>query len=556
MERSHLRSAFGLLPCCTRRQQGRHDGRARRTPTALAHAQGGVHAKLVEESTRVAFRLDLLSLEELSSILLRLHGNEALPVAVCCRGIGRLLADDSVIWTSFLRQEFHVVAVVQKGNIARYRTLFSRKRSRSIEWRHVPVLDGPENLSANPHMFCWHGHVFILGGWNWGGYAHDLLASKVAAPLAFRRIDVSGSPPPDSYHAAVAILRDETIEAEVADSSLASNALRVLLTGGYLFNGHHGESNRYGILEIQIDEGGGVQARWINSGEMPARANHSATFVPPSAAGGNFPKGYVLLLGGIQAHCTTESADILDLSTFEILRGTDLRHHGWSARNSHSATLIRQEDGTPAIEVLGGGTGDGRNGNSPRGGRDCDEVFLIRGLENAELQMLLAPGTGPSVGRGHIACRLPCTNTILAVGGGYPASVRAVAYIDGCPHLPDPVGDYGPAPRTGGCGCVLPDGTILVFGGHDHFERTRDASVWAARVDEGQSSFFDRLDVHSHQDMLRGQSDDSSGDSSLNRMQPDLAHLADSEGLEEVDPHIFAMPDFVGTSSEDSGDSD
>jgi len=428
-----------------------------------------------------------------------------------------------------------------------YSTLSSRKRCRKIEWRRVPVHNGPGNLSAQPHMFHWRGHVFLLGGWNWEGYTHDLLACKVAVPLAFHRINVSGSPPPDTYHAAVAILRDEAFEADTAHSSHASCSLRVLLTGGYLFNGHQQESNRYGILEVQVDEGDEVQAVWTNGGEMPARANHSSTFVPASIAGEAFPKGYVLLLGGIQRHCTTGSADILDLSTFEIHPFAFPSHSIWNARNSHSATLTRQEDGTHAIEVLGGGTGDGRNGNSPRGGRDCDEVFLIRGLENALLQMHPAPGTGPSVGRGHIACRLPCTDTILAVGGGYPARNRAVAYIDGCSHLPDTVGDNMPGPRTMGCGCVLPDGTMLVFGGHDHFEMTHDASDWAARVDEGQSAFFDQLDGHPGPWDVGGRTPswqgDHSGDSSIG--EDDLA------SLEEVDPDILAVPDFTS-----SGDSD
>ena len=68
-----------------------------------------------------------------------------------------------------------------------------------------------------------------------------------------------------------------------------------------------------------------VRARWLKTGEMMPRSNHSATYVPPKVAGCTFPSGYVLAFGGNTNGSVSSSLDLLDLSSLTWVEKHKLR---------------------------------------------------------------------------------------------------------------------------------------------------------------------------------------------------------------------------------------
>ncbi|CAJ1427662.1 unnamed protein product [Effrenium voratum] len=426
-----------------------------------------------------------LSQEVLAAVLHSLQGLEVLAkLGPASRSLRLLLQDEHAetsLWPGFLKQEFPELE--RPGFAEAYRQLTARRLCRSIEWRQVPSR-GLGQREGSPGMFQRRGQVFVFGGWGYGPMKDLHVANlkdvqNVQDVLNFREVPIRGAGPFASYEAKTTVLDDE-------DSD--SDSFRVLVTGGWRHGGYCEESNMYGIMEINFEEAA-VTARWLKVGEMVPRANHTATFVPPSIAGDAFPQGYVVVFGGCIDGQASNCLELLDLSSMQWLEpaasGETPR-----PRNSHSATLVRDADfGVlgPAILVAGGGTGDGSNGGPPRGGRDLQDAFWLRlrgGLDLDGLGLRWAPAAVPGAGRGHVAARLAGTSTVVFLGGGKPP----------LPQARSTGGDLEAPGRAFGGGCSLPMGCVLVYGGW-HPSRGTFGDIWAAGVDDlaRNSEFFQAL---------------------------------------------------------------
>lgn len=228
-------------------------------------------------------------------------------------------------------------------------------------------------------------------------------------------------------------------------------------------------------------------ARWTHVGQMRPRSNHTATFIPPSAAGTQYLQGYVFVFGGTMAGHTVNTVDVLDLETFTWDANKACHGEVPTPRNSHSAMLLATPHG-PRVLVAGGGTGDRSNGGPPRGGTDLSDASW---LDPRTFTWEPAAAGSSLLGRGHVAVDL--CGTAALVGGGRSPSLQCTAFSagirleSGCGRwdveaLTGVAGASLPQPRVFGGGCTLPDGTLLMFGGWHPWRGTSD-ELWAAHVD-------------------------------------------------------------------------
>eukprot|EP00438_Fugacium_kawagutii_P018330 Skav212479 [mRNA] locus=scaffold385:407012:408583:- [translate_table: standard] len=367
-----------------------------------------------------------------------------------------------------------------------YRQLIQRQLCNSIEWRQVPV--PRSNLGAregSPGVFYRNGCVFVFGGWGFGPM-RDLHVAALQAPMHFREVRIQGTGPDPTYEAKTTVLEDDAME--------EARVFKVIVTGGWRHGGYYEESGMYGIMEIECGDGD-VKARWLRTGSMTPRANHSATYVPPRIAGHLYPNGYLVVFGGCVNGGNSNAMSLLDLSSYHWSEMEAIG--GPRPQNSHSATLV--QSATPAILFLGGGGGDDSNGGPPRGGHDfVASKYWLCGLEGANFRWEKHDATVEHLGgRGHVAVRLSGTSTTVVMGGGRPPLHRACAVSTDvrshCERLLRPVGKV-PAARAFGGGCALPDGLALVYGGWHPCKGTF-ADVWVACFDDigRNSAFFKEL---------------------------------------------------------------
>ena len=244
---------------------------------------------------------------------------------------------------------------------------------------------------------------------------------------------------------------------------------------------------------------------------MMPRANHSATYVPPSIAGDSYPDGYLLVFGGCVNGASSNAMSLLDFSNYQWTefdtRTVAAMPFSPEPQNSHSATLLCNKRMEHRILFLGGGSGDDRNGGPPRGGRDFASEYWLRGLEGAQFRWERSGGHGGGLGgRGHVAVKL-CTDTVVMLGGGKPPLQRASAINCEAQGPQDPQAasensrlleskTKGPAARAFGGGCTLPDGLAMVYGGWHPCKGTF-GDVWVACFDDigRNSAFFQQLPV-------------------------------------------------------------
>ena len=248
---------------------------------------------------------------------------------------------------------------------------------------------------------------------------------------------------------------------------------------------------------------------------MKPRSNHSATYVPPRIAGPAFPSGYVLVFGGNWNGRVCSSLDLLDLSTWTWMENISCDGDPPQARNSHSATLLRCQDGD-GILIIGGGSGDERNGGPPRGGQDlsgvdCGATWLL-GLDGFPQFRWKRQALACEVhGRGHVAARLSGTDTVVLVSGGRSPSSHCTAIASTHQARMESMGhSVAPVAVAFGGGCSLPNGMILVYGGWNPRHGTY-TSFWTACVDEvgSKSDFFQKLENHEPEAEHESSDDDS-----------------------------------------------
>ena len=262
----------------------------------------------------------------------------------------------------------------------------------------------------------------------------------------------------------------------------------------------------YGIMEIDCRDGA-VKARWVRTGSQMPRANHSATYVPPSIAGHLYPDGYLLVFGGCVNGTNSNAMSLLDFSNYHWTE-IDMGASSPEPQNSHSATLVSCTVGSNgskkleyAILILGGGGGDASNGGPPRGGRDfvASEYWLC-GLEGAQFRWEAHQSSVGPGGRGHVAVRLSGTDTVVMMGGGRPPLQRTCAVTTGISGITGnrarvlECKTKGPAARAFGGGCALPGGLAMVYGGWHPCKGTF-SDVWVACFDDigRNSAFFQQL---------------------------------------------------------------
>jgi len=460
-----------------------------------------------------------LSDEVHSSVLLCLRGSETPRLAAVSKSLSQLVIGDGAdgLWRELCLQEFVGVArsdaLARSSPLAVYRSLLSRERSQAFEWRRVPCTHRLGTREGSPAVFEVRGHLFVFGGWGHGPMC-DLHGGKLEAPLVLRSIPMGGEGRPRAtYEAKVTVLEDF---AGIGTQD-SSGPVKVIVTGGYLMGGYHGESDRYSVFQIEFSDDG-PQATWLRSGTMLARSNHTATFVPPRLAGDSYPEGYLLVFGGNTMGRATNDIDVLDLQTFTWERSVTVLGETPDPRNSHSATLVRTQSHGEAILVVGGGDGADRNGGPPRGGGDLGDSFWLMNLRGAtSLRWVSSTGSiaPPAVpGRGHVACRLAGTDSVVTVGGGRPPQSQIACFVQGAPHTVARLGLSGPSSRAFGGGCCLVDGTVILYGGW-HPRGGTFGDIWAGRISGdtlGRGDFFAKLPEQSEVSQQNNDEDDSSED--------------------------------------------
>lgn len=473
-------------------QQGKSEGE-------VALATAGSH-------TRSSGLRDL-SEEVLSSVFRCLRATEVLTsLEPCSKFLQSILGEPDSLWTAFLAQEFpgegrSLQSCADKAPKWLYRQLIQRRLCDNVEWRQVPL--PRSNLGAregSPGVFYKHGYVFIFGGWGFGPM-RDLHVAALQTPMHFQEVMVQGSGPAPTYEAKTTVLED----AKELDGD-NSGVFRVIVTGGWRHGGYYEESGMYGIMEIDCRDGA-VKARWVRTGSQMPRANHSATYVPPSIAGHLYPDGYLLVFGGCVNGTNSNAMSLLDFSNYHWTE-IDMGASSPEPQNSHSATLVSCTVGSNgskkleyAILILGGGGGDASNGGPPRGGRDfvASEYWLC-GLEGAQFRWEAHQSSVGPGGRGHVAVRLSGTDTVVMMGGGRPPLQRTCAVTTGISGI---TGNHarvlecktkGPAARAFGGGCALPGGLAMVYGGWHPCKGTF-SDVWVACFDDigRNSAFFQQL---------------------------------------------------------------
>eukprot|EP00930_Biecheleria_cincta_P027071 TRINITY_DN19020_c0_g1_i1.p1 TRINITY_DN19020_c0_g1~~TRINITY_DN19020_c0_g1_i1.p1 ORF type:complete len:299 (+),score=50.13 TRINITY_DN19020_c0_g1_i1:267-1163(+) len=243
-----------------------------------------------------------------------------------------------------------------------------------------------------------------------------------------------------------------------------------------------------------------------------------------------------------------------------------------SPRNSHSATLLQVPFLGDAVLIVGGGTGCESNGGPPRGGRDLTDSWWLSGLESGgPFKWTRAPndaGRPVAAGRGHVACRLDGTGTILTVGGGLPprnmcvafdAAKGGLAYGGDC-HVVEMERQAAPYPRAFGGGCALPGGSVLIYGGwHPRFGTFRD--VWIGHVGSAETELFKQVPEIAVQETLpqdddiwqaENEEDDSDDLDEDEEEEIDAGAVSDEEGGQRIAfEDIVALTEEMETSDED-----
>lgn len=455
------------------------------------------------------------------SALLCLWGNEAAIAMTSAAPIFRTLLAEEKLWKQFVCQEFPTHPNEHDmSSRDLYRVLHKRQRCKTLKWKKLPCTHRLGQREGSPGMFARHGHLFVFGGWGHGPES-DLHVGRLELPMTLSEVHIQGNPPPRTYEQKVTVLDDDAgipgrqagsseeameEQADVAEQNVEEHVVRVLVTGGYKYGGYHGESDRYGVLKIHMLPGAMPQAAWEHSGQMPCKlSNHSATFVPARVAGPSFPDGYLLIFGGNDDGDVTNGLHVLDIATFKwvdifVQPGSPEP----SPRNSHSATLLQVPFLGDAILVVGGGTGCSGNGGPPRGGRDLTDSWWLSGLTGAgPFRWTRAPqgdGNPIAAGRGHVACRLDGTGTVLTVGGGLPPRNMCVAFdlakggltFGGESHVAESVTAASPQPRAFGGGCSLPGGSVLIYGGW-HPAMGTFGDLWLGHADGAETQLFKDL---------------------------------------------------------------
>jgi len=457
------------------------------------------------------------------SVLLCLWGNEAAAAMTAAAPLFQRLLAEEKLWKQFACQEFPTLPSQHSGmSRDSYRILHERQRCKALKWKRLPCHHRMGSREGSPGMFARHGHLFVFGGWGHGP-VRDLHVGKLTLPICLYEVPILGNPPPATYEMKVTVLDDDAaipgrqVEAGECDEEAAAttcqqqeeqeeHVIRVVVSGGYKYGGYHGESGGYGVIKIRMPPGQTPCAEWERVGQMPRElSNHSATFVPPRTAGPNFPAGYLLLFGGNDSGDVSNSIDLLDLATFKWVDAyIDVQSPLPSPRNSHSATLLQVPFLGDAVLVVGGGTGCSRNGSPPRGGHDLTDSWWLSGLTNGgPFRWTRAPqghGNPIAAGRGHVACRLDGTGTVLTIGGGLPPRNMCVAFdlakggltFGGECHVVECATAACPRPRAFGAGCALPGGSVLVYGGW-HPSGGTFSDFWLGHADRAETELFKEL---------------------------------------------------------------
>lgn len=484
-----------------------------------ASIQSAPEAEAAPLHTAVVPRFVDLSEDVHEATLLCLWGSQAAAATAAAARVFRGLLADDTLWKQFVCQEFPTRPDQADGSYQDlYKKLHERQCSKSLKWKRLPCDHDIGSREGSPGVFARHGYLFVFGGWG-NGPESDLHVGKLSVPLKLNEVRIAGSPPPATYEAKVTVLDDDagipgrqagTCE-DIEDNTVQTgeevedHVIRVLVSGGYLYGGYYGESDRYGLLEVHVTSNQ-VRAKWVHTGQMPSdRSNHTATFIPPRVSGPSFPAGYLLVFAGNQDGEVTNTLDVLDLDTFRWCDAyVDPEAPEPSPRNSHSATLLQVPFLGDAVLMVGGGTGCGDNGGPPRGGHDVTDSWWLSGLESGgPFKWTRAPqgdGRPIAAGRGHVACRLDGTGTVLTVGGGLPPRNMCVAFdvakgglrYGGESHIVEMEMHSVPSPRAFGGGCALPGGSLLIYGGW-HPRLGTFGDVWIGHVGSTETELFKQV---------------------------------------------------------------
>jgi len=467
------------------------DPSARRLPVAstMASTREMDHTLLDDELKQDFFSLDMhpaglaaLDLNLHATIITYLFGYEAASISAVGMFLRQLLQESS-IWRTFLKQEEPNKSIALPTSVCpknAYIAFVAQSSCRALSWVRVPCSHSLGAREGSPAMFSRQGFLFVFGGWSRSGPSRDLHVGPLKHPLNLHRVPIAGNRPPSTYEMKVTVLGD-------SDSDTVSGKFRVAVTGGFLYGGYRGESGTMGIFEVSLPHDASTDgsqlptARWCHTCAMTPRSNHTATYIPPCVAGPRYTHGCLLIFGGNSGGRATNTIDILDLE--DMTWGHEQVSSGEipSPRNSHSALLLPRGAGREVL-VMGGCNGDYSNGGPPRGGSDIHTAFWLnpRSFEWQRARQ----AESSSLGRGHIAVNL--SGTALVVGGGTHPAFKVTAFSDGgVPsgwEVEAVSGRSGaPKPRILGGGCLLGDGTFIMYGGWHPIWGTY-GDFWAAHV--------------------------------------------------------------------------
>lgn len=385
------------------------------SPAKLARSQG-----LPEDSSQTDFR-DLND-EVQAQVLSFLPGWAAAKAQVAMKAWRVLLADETW-WKDRCTKEFFAPqlsdgALNTVGWREKYVELLGANSSSLGTWCYRSRRHDLGDRVAQPQLFVGPNgkRLFCYGGWTNRGPQTDLLWANVDAVAAstsrppsvqssqeqedlqetsnghwrFSRAETSGTP---AYRGGVQTLTplwfgaDGPSEDHIASTgaelvalaaSRGSTAVTVrpgaslIMAFGGAQGGYRSEHNDWAIGVLSEGDGETPASilwgrpRTVKSvGGTPEdfrptnRGAHTATFVPARLAGGEYPEGCVVVVGGHTDDCSTSLASI------EVLR---LHNWTWrpvpvepssgpSPRHGHSTSLV-EVNGKGYLIVLGGGTGN------------------------------------------------------------------------------------------------------------------------------------------------------------------------------------------------------